>query len=168
MLIDDFSSGSLISALGTRWRGVSDVVMGGVSLASVQREVIDERACLRLRGEVRLENNGGFVQAALDLMASAEPLDVSDWTGVRVVARGNDEYYSVHLRTRDTVRSWQSYRARFLAGLQWQTFDIPFASLVPYRLDTPFDASEVRRIGLVAIGRPFHADLAVAEIRLYR
>ena len=31
MLIDDFKSADLVSTLGTRWRGVTDTVMGGVS-----------------------------------------------------------------------------------------------------------------------------------------
>jgi hypothetical protein len=61
MLIDDFTDEGLVSKLGTRWRGVSDRVMGGVSEASVSHVVIDGRPSLRLTGDVRLENNGGFI-----------------------------------------------------------------------------------------------------------
>ena len=67
MLIDDFSRTDLVSALGTEWRGVSDRVMGGVSQESVSRSVEGDRPSLHLQGDVRLENNGGFIQAALDL-----------------------------------------------------------------------------------------------------
>ena len=168
MLIDDFSDGDLVSTLATEWRGVSDQVMGGVSEASVRRDVLDNRPCLRLMGDVRLENNGGFIQAALDLAPPGETLDASDFTGIRIVARGNDEQYSVHLRTADNSRPWQSYRAHFTAGPSWAAFDLPFVDFQPYRLETPLDVSRLRRIGLVAIGRPFRADLAVSEIAFYR
>jgi hypothetical protein len=168
MLIDDFSRKDLVSRLATRWRGVSDRVMGGISDASLAHDVFDGHACLRLSGEVRLENNGGFIQAALDLSPSGDPIDASDYTGLRLVARGNGERYSAHLRTPDTVRPWQSYRAHFTAGPVWEATDLPFAAFTPHRLDVPLDVTRLRRIGLVAIGRAFVADLAVSELGFYR
>ncbi len=168
MLIDEFAQEGLISKLGPRWRGVSDQVMGGISQASVIQDVIDGRPCLRLTGDVRLENDGGFIQAALDLASSGDTLDASDYTGVRMVVRGNGERYSVHLRTPDNIRPWQSYRAHFTAGPAWETIELPFESFAPYRLEAPLDISRLRRIGLVAIGRAFHADLAVSKLAFYR
>lgn len=168
MLIDDFARSDLVSKLGTTWRGVSDRVMGGISEASLAHDVIDGRACLRLCGAVRLENNGGFIQAALDLSPSGDPVDASDYTGLRLVARGNGERYSAHLRTPDTVRPWQSYRVHFTAGPVWDVTDLTFAAFTPHRLDAALDIARLRRIGLVAIGRAFYADLAVCEIGFYR
>jgi hypothetical protein len=168
MLIDDFSSTDLVSGLGTTWRGVSDQVMGGISQASIARDVLDCRRCLRLSGDVRLENNGGFIQAALDLAAGGDTLDGSGYSGIRLTVRGNGESYAVHLRTPDAVRPWQSYRASFTAGPNWRTIDLRFVSFAPYRIEMPLDTTRLRRIGLVAIGRAFHAELAVAELALYR
>ena len=168
MIIDDFSNTDLVSKVGTRWRGVSDQVMGGVSEATVGHDTVDSRPGLRLSGDVRLENNGGFIQATLDLAPSGEILDASDYTGLRLVVRGNGERYSVHLRTPDNIRPWQSYRAHFTAGPNWKTIDLPFSAFVPYRLDAPLDITRLRRIGLVAIGRAFAADLMVSEISFYR
>ncbi|MDH3597359.1 MAG: CIA30 family protein [Rhodospirillales bacterium] len=168
MLIDDFADADLVSTLGTRWRGVSDRVMGGVSEAAVARDMVDGRPCLRLTGDVRLENNGGFIQAALDLAPPGSTLDASDFTGLSLVARGNGEAYSLHLRTPENRRPWQSYRAQFTAGPDWETIDLPFADFAPYRLDAPLDTARIRRLGLVAIGRAFHADLAVSRLGLYR
>jgi hypothetical protein len=168
MLIDNFTNSDLVSNLGTRWRGVSDQVMGGISEASVTHDIIDDLPCLRLRGDVRLENNGGFIQASLDLAPAGENIDASAYTGLRLTVRGNGEQYSVHLRTPDNVRPWQSYRAQFTAGLDWATIDLPFASFVPYRLDAPLDTTRLKRIGLVAIGRVFNADLVVSELSFYR
>jgi hypothetical protein len=168
MLLDDFSGNDLTSAIGTRWRGVSDQVMGGISEARVARKTMSGRPVLRLSGPVRLENNGGFIQAALDLSTSGEPLDASAYKGVRLLVRGNGERYSVHLRTPDNMRPWQSYRAHFNADETWQTIELPFTSFEPYRIETPLDAGRLRRIGLVAIGRAFEADLQVAKVTLYR
>ena len=164
MLIDDFSDNDLVSKLGTQWRGVSDKVMGGISDFSVAQRVINDRTSLHLTGEVCLENNGGFIQAALDFAISGETFNASDFFGIRLSVCGNDEQYSVHLRTPDNVQSWQSYRTHFTIGPDWETIDLPFAKFSPYRLDTPLDINRLRRIGIVAIGRAFHADIAVAEI----
>ena len=110
MVIDDFTDDGLVSELGTRWRGVSDQVMGGISKAKVSHSVIDGRPSLCMTGDVRLENDGGFIQAALDLGPTGDTIDASGFTGVRIVVRGNGEKYSIHLRTLDNVRPWQSYR----------------------------------------------------------
>jgi hypothetical protein len=168
MLIDDFANSDLVSKLGTRWRGVSDRVMGGISRAVVAHDIVDGRPCLHLTGDVQLENNGGFIQSSLDLSPSGGTLDASAYTGLRLVVRGNGEQYSVHLRTPDNVRPWQSYRAHFIAGSDWLTVDLPFSAFVPHRLEVPLDITRLKRIGLVAIGRAFHAELMISELGFYR
>ena len=168
MVIDDFSDEGLSSKFGNRWRGVSDKVMGGVSESTVLHDVVDGHSCLRLTGDVCLENDGGFIQAALDLTRSGETLDASQFRGARIIVRGNGEQYSIHLRTPDNIRPWQSYRAHFTAGLDWETIDLPFETFMPHRIMLPLDKTRLRRIGLVAIGRAFCADLLVAELAFYR
>ncbi len=168
MLIDDFSRKDLVSNLGTPWRGVSDKVMGGISEISVARDILEGRSCMHLTGHVSLENEGGFVQASLDLTEDEDGLNASAYAGIRLVARGNGEKYSVHLRTPDNVRPWQSYRAHFIAGSLWQRHDLPFSDFAPHRIDAGLDVTRLRRIGLVAIGRSFDADLALSELSFYR
>lgn len=167
VLIDSVSRDDFVSNLGTTWQGVSDRVMGGVSQQSLRVDEHSGRRCLRLCGDVRLDNNGGFIQMALDLDPHGGPIDATAFTGVRLVVLGNAQRYSVHLRTTDVERPWQSYRAHFQAEQQWQEIDLPFDSFVPHRLDAPLDTSALRRIGVVAIGRAFHADLCLAAIELY-
>ena len=60
------------------------------------------------------------------------------------------------------------YRAGFIAEAEWPEIRLPFASFEPYRLTEPLDVGHLRRLGLVAIGRAFHADLAVSTIGIYR
>jgi hypothetical protein len=45
---------------------------------------------------------------------------------------------------------------------------LPFDQFTGYRIGKKLDLKHLERIGLVAIGRAFKADLCVAEIRLYR
>lgn len=152
---------------GLPWRRITDGVMGGLSSGELRSDHVADRACLRLRGRVRLDNNGGFLQMAADLNGGA-PFDASAYRGLAIDVHGNDEAYKLHLRTDATTLPWQSYRADFVAAPHWQRLHIPFADFRAYRLDTPLDTRRLRRIGLVAIGRAFEADVCLARLALYR
>jgi hypothetical protein len=166
LLIDDFTRTDGRSALGTPWRVVTDQVMGGVSTARMGLELHAGRRALCLRGEVSLANNGGFAQINLALAPRGD-LDASAYTGVRLVVRGNGEDYKVHLKTPDTLRPWQSYRADLPTGAAWSEVRIPFADFTPHRLAAPLDRSRLSRLGLVAIGQAMTAELCVAELAFY-
>ena len=166
LTIDELANGEDLSALGTRWRVVSDRVMGGISDGRMTYEDIGGRRSLCLRGRVSLENNGGFLQLALDLSRDGT-LDASPYEGVRLVVRGNAEAYNIHLKTEDTGLPWQSYRQSFETGSAWRDVRLPFNSFEPHRIDVPLDRRRLRRLGIVAIGRAFTADICVAEIRFY-
>ena len=168
LVIDDFAGGGLVSRLGTRWAATSDQVMGGVSRASLTVQPEGSRHWLRLTGRVSLENQGGFIQMGIDLAPGGGPVDLSGWLGVRLVVRGNGERYGCHLRTTACQRPWQSYRAEFVAPRKAATVELPFAGFTPHRIDAPLAPAALRRLGLVAIGRAFDADLAVAEVAVYR
>ena len=118
-------------------------------------------------GKVSTENNGGFLQIALDI-ADGKHVDASKFDGVHLQVAGNGERYNLHLRTSDLGLPWQSYRAGFVAGAEWSEIRIPFAGLEAYRTDRAFHPQRLTRIGLVAIGREFHADLCIAGLRFYR
>jgi hypothetical protein len=167
LLIDDFAVVGGPSRLGTPWRLVTDGVMGGVSAGGLSLAQIDGRRALCLRGEVRLENNGGFVQAALDLAPEGD-LDASAYSGIRLLVRGNGEAYNLHLKTADLRLPWQSYRSSFQTGPEWREIRLPFGGFEPHRIGVPLNTGHLRSLGLVAIGRAFSAELCVAEIGLYR
>jgi hypothetical protein len=166
-VIDDLSGDDLVATIGTRWQLVTDRVMGGVSDGTLVKETVSRRPALRMRGDVSLENIGGFVQMALDLAPDGGVVDASAWTGIELDVIGNDEDYGVHLRTDAVERPWQSYRQSFRAGAAWRTVQLAFADFVPHRIEVPLDVRRLRRIGLVAIGRAFTADLAVGGVRFY-
>lgn len=166
IIVDDRSSGELRSNLGEEWRLVTDNVMGGISSGKLSLHSDQGKNCLRMQGEVSTENNGGFVQIALNLAESGS-FDASAYDGVELEVAGNNESYNMHLRTTGLWFPWQSYRASFDASNDWQTIRIPFAELEAYKTGQSFDASKLKRIGIVAIGRDFQADLCVALVKFY-
>lgn len=166
-VIDDLSAPHPQASGAGAWALVSDRVMGGVSAGRMTRAAVRGRAAIRMQGQVRLENNGGFVQIALDLAPDGGTVDARGWQGIEIDACGNGEVYGLHLRTPDCIRPWQSFRAQFTAGPHWQTHRLPFADFQPHRIDAALDRARLRRLGVVAIGRAFVADLAIRGLRFY-
>ncbi|MFC0241718.1 CIA30 family protein [Rhodopseudomonas telluris] len=150
-----------------RWRLITDMVMGGVSRGTLHTPLAGERSAVRMRGAVSTDNNGGFIQIAMDLRPDGGAYDASAYAGIGLEVSGNGESYGVHLRTTDMVRPQQSYRQTFTASHHSTVLRLPFAEFVAHRIETPFDPARLRRVGLVAIGRAFDADLSVARLWLY-
>ena len=168
MLIDDFCAAHPLASNGARWQLFTDQVMGGVSQGTAVRETVAGRAAIRMRGDVSLDNNGGFVQIGLDLAPDGGLVDAGAFDGVEIDVCGNGEIYGVHLRTDAVTRPWQSYRQRFVAAKSWQTVRLPFAGFEPHRIEASLDVRRLRRIGIAAIGRAFSADVALARLAFYR
>lgn len=166
-IIDDLSRPEPEAAVGSRWELIADTVMGGCSDGRVRRETLQGRPGMRMTGRVRLENNGGFLQIALNLRPDGRSVDARGWTGIALDVLGNGEAYNLHLRTADVQRPWQSYRHGFTAPPAWTTVACPFDAFSAHKIDAPLDLGRLRRIGLVAIGRAFDADLAVGGVRFY-
>lgn len=166
-LIDARDTGDVRATSGNQWRLVTDTVMGGVSQGRLSPHVLEGRRCLRMQGEVKLDNNGGFVQMALDLSRDVVE-NAPAYTGLSLEVYGNEQAYNVHLRTRDMWLPWQSYRASFAAPSAWTTVHLPFSAFQPYRTRRSLSLAKLKRIGLVAIGREFAADLCLGRIGLYR
>ncbi len=166
-IIDDLSREPPLSFIGAQWQLFTDRVMGGVSNGTMDREMVAGRPAIRMRGDVSLENNGGFVQISLDFSPDGNAVDLSAWSGIELDVFGNGEEYSIHLRTSDLNRPWQSYRQSFRADPQWRTAPFRFQDFAPFRTDVALDTRRLRRLGLVAIGRAFSADLAVGGVRLF-
>lgn len=167
LLIDDFENIDGLSRLGTSWRLVTDRVMGGVSTGRMLLKEIYGRRALCMSGDLSLENNGGFIQVILDLNPAGY-FNAESYTGIHVVVRGNGESYNLHLKTADIRFPWQSYRSTFQAYPDWREIHLPFQGFESYRVESPLDTGQLTRLGLVAIGRAFTADLCVAQVGLYQ
>jgi len=149
----------------TRWRFFTDGVMGGVSSGQVAFVQENDQAHARMTGSVSTKNNGGFIQMRMELPdGTAENV-----TGVRLIVRGNDQRYFVHLRTSGTMLPWQYYQAGFQATGDWAEVRVPLDSFkrsggllraVPI-------ANRLRSIAVVAYGRDHEAAIDVREIGFY-
>ena len=160
LVIDDFERQP-----DTRWRFVADTVMGGVSTGQVSFVSEKGTRYARMTGSVSTENNGGFIQIRTEL-SSAIPEGI---TGVRLIVRGNDQQYFVHLRTRGTVLPWQYYQSGFLATEDWTEVRLPLASFqASGRMlrNTP-KAQSLKSVGVVAFGRDHEAEIDLREIGFY-
>ncbi|WP_414980194.1 CIA30 family protein [Congregibacter sp.] len=166
-LFDDFSEPQRASN-GFQWQYISDTVMGGVSQGAARHGVLASRPALQLGGTVSLENNGGFIQVALDLGALGETVDASAARGIAVCLCGDGGSYAINLRTADTQRPWQSYRSRMDSTEEWKTHYLPFSDFIAHRIEKPLDRCRLRRIGLISIGDPGPARVAVSRLALYR
>lgn len=154
--------------LSPAWEYGSDRVMGGLSSGKLELTTVDGRPIARLSGSISLENKGGFVQMAFDLTRNGVAFDASEFTGFEIEAKGNGEIYDLRLRTTQLNRQWQSFRSSFTAGASWETWRLPFAGFLPHRTDASLDPSRLQRVGVLAIGRAFEADVSVRSVALCR
>jgi len=147
------------------WEFVADTVMGGVSTGHVTWDA--QRRVARLTGDVSLENNGGFVQMAADFEPGRQLFDASGFDGVELELRGNGEVYDLRLRTDALTRPWQSFRTDIAAPADWTVLRVPFTAFEAHRTEAAFDPSRLRRVGILAIGRAFSADVSVRSFGFY-
>jgi len=159
-LIEDFTMQS-----DNRWRFFSDTVMGGVSTGQTTIQQENGQSFARMTGRVSTANNGGFIQMRLDL---PEP-PPEGTVGVRLVVRGNDQRYFVHLRTTGTVLPWQYYQAHFEATRSWSEVRIPLEQFTASGalLRRVPRARSLTSVAVVAFGRDHEAEIDVREIAFY-
>ena len=142
-LLTDFTADS--DDLG--WYVVNDNVMGGRSEGDFELE----QATLVFAGRTNT-NGGGFSS----IRTQPAPLDLSDYTGIRLHVMGDGRRYTWRLTTAARWRGRQiSYWADFdTQDGAWTTVEIPFSRFVPkfrgYRLDGPaLDPGQITGMGLM-------------------
>jgi len=160
MIIDDFQTQP-----ETRWRFFADTVMGGVSSGEVRFLSEGENTYARMTGRVSTANNGGFIQMRIEL-PSAAPKGA---TGVRLMVRGNNQKYFVHLRTGGTLLPWQYYQAGFDVSRNWTEVRLPFTAFEASgrMLRKAPRAQGLKSLGVVAYGRDHEAEVDVREVSFY-
>jgi len=166
LLIDDFSSADGTSMLGTRWEGFTDRVMGGKSEMQIGYRDGDDGRILNMRGQVRLENRGGFIQARLPLDARGGAFDARAWRGIGIRVRGRPGAYYIHLRTSQNWMPWQYFRARISVREDWQEQFVPFDVFEGRSTGRSIDLGVLKSLAVVAYGEAFDADIDVARIEL--
>lgn len=148
-----------------RWRFFTDAVMGGVSQGQVIFAHENDLTYARMSGQVSTQNDGGFIQIRMDLPETS----LKDASGVRLVVRGNDQRYFVHLRIAGTPRPWLYYQAGFVVGQDWAEISLKFKDFRPTskQLAAVPSASRITSIGIAAYGRDHDAEIDIAEIEFF-
>ena len=149
----------------TRWRFIADTVMGGVSNGQVEFVQENGDVHAHMTGTVSTANNGGFIQIRMELPTSPP----RETVGVRLVVRGNEQRYFVHLRTSGTVLPWQYYQAGFHVTQNWSEVRLPFNDFVASGrlLRSVPRPGNLKSIGIVAFGRDHEAEIDVREVSFY-
>ena len=115
----DFSK----SAEKENWRIVNDVVMGGVSQSEI---IITDDSNAIFRGDLSLENNGGFASVRTN------PMDyqLTGYTDITTRVKGDGRTYQLRLRT-DDKSDGISYQSEFqTVDGNWITVKLPFREFV--------------------------------------
>jgi len=168
LVLSTFHNGDIQTYEGSGWRGFSDRVMGGISNAEFDIVEVAGKEALHLTGNVTRESNGGFIQMAYYFGNNYLSFNASEYAGIELLMYGNNEDYNVHVRTQDCRRYDQSYRHTTFVKPEWQTVRIPWTEFTPSGLSEPLNSAELQRIALVGWMREFEADIALAEMALYR
>lgn len=141
MVLFDFSENSDLKG----WFVVNDGVMGGRSQSSFE---LDENGNGLFKGEVSLENNGGFASVHYRF----QPLSIGDAQFLVMHIKGDGKRYQARIYDKNSDN--YSYIAYFETSGEWQTIEIPLASMYPSfrgrRLDKPnFEGQSIGEFALL-------------------
>jgi monofunctional biosynthetic peptidoglycan transglycosylase len=163
MLLLAAGTAMLINLSIEHWTAVNDGVMGGVS-SGTMTEIAEG---LSFRGNLSLENNGGF-SSVRKLVRE----DASKTRGVRLTVRGDGRRYQLRLR-QDREFDGVAWRVEFETRHTWQTLEFDYSEFVPVfrgrevRSAGPVDPAQISQIGfLIADSKPGAFQLDVQSLEL--
>tara|TARA_B100001250_G_scaffold281582_1_gene243857 strand:+ start:336 stop:845 length:510 start_codon:yes stop_codon:yes gene_type:complete len=148
------------------WSFFTDGVMGGLSQGTAIITSDNDMPCYKMTGKVTTENNGGFIQIRTNLNPN---IDANNYEGIYLKVKGNNQNYSVHVRTPLGMAPWQYYSYSFYLEENWIEIKAPFNKFKRSSFYQPKNLSEqqITTIGLVAGFNDFYADICLSEIGFY-
>ncbi len=145
------------------WTIENDVVMGGRSSSKLERS---EEGNAIFKGDVSLENNGGFASVQYRFPSK----DIKGYKKAVLHLKGDGKTYQ--FRMKENLRDRASYIYEFETTGDWQTVEIPLNKMKPvYRgrdLDMPnFSANSIQEIRfLIGNKKPQDFRLEIDKIEL--
>ena len=145
-----------------KWSFLSDQVMGGVSSGKVFFNSKNDKNYAYLSGKVSTKNNGGFIQIRRKL----NNINLSKSQYIKVIAKGNNQKYFIHIRTTGTFFPWQYYQLDFNVEENYKAMKLPIKDFKRSGsfLSKTINPKSITSIGLVAFGRDHLAELYIQEI----
>ncbi len=165
MILDNLTTPG-VTLQKQNWAFFTDGVMGGLSQGKAIISNVSGEDCYHMTGNVTTENNGGFIQIRNQLKPS---ISTKEFKGIYLKVYGNNENYSIHLRTALTMAPWQYYKFSFNTDKKWDVIKAPFSEFKKSNLYQPSDlvGQKIKSIGLVAGFKDFKADICLSEIGFY-
>lgn len=162
-ILFDFNS----TTTSVSWYTVNDDVMGGISKSNMK---LNDDGTATFRGQVSLENNGGFASIRSVINNSFE----SDYKGVTLRVKGDGNIYNVRFRTNRNFDGY-AYQAKIKTEKnKWKEFKIPFKDFAPtfrgYTLsDKPsLESKDIVQIGVLIADKQFgNFELIMDWIKFY-
>jgi hypothetical protein len=160
MIIDDLSNPQ-----NNQWVFFTDRVMGGVSRGDLTYNLDKEQNFYKMQGNVSTANNGGFIQFRTNI----KDLPGIDFNGIRIMVRGNNQEYYIHIRTNLTPLPWQYYQTKFKVNEKWEIVEIPFNQFSKSNFYQPgsFKSKDIRTLAIVAYGKDYDANIDLGLIEFY-
>ena len=165
MILDNLSTPGVTNQK-QNWAFFTDGVMGGLSQGKATISNINGIDCYHMSGNVTTENNGGFIQIRNQLKPT---ISTKQYNGIYLKVYGNNEDYSIHIRTAMTMAPWQYYKFSFKTYNKWKEIKAPFKEFIRSNAYQPSNliGQKIKSIGLVAGFKDFNADICLSEIGFY-
>ena len=147
------------------WRFVKDQVMGGKSDGSmILKESTNQNFdYISATGNVSTDG-GGFLMFRKEIDAD----NLNDFSKIKFKARGNNEKYFIHIKTKGSIFPWVRYLSEFDVTEEWQDFEIEFNEFIRYSNKNPkkrnLNPKKIKLIGVEASGRDFEMDIDIASM----
>jgi len=147
------------------WRFVKDQVMGGKSDGSmILKESTNQNFdYISAKGNVSTDG-GGFLMFRKEIDAD----NLNDFSKIKFKARGNNEKYFIHIKTKGSIFPWVRYLSEFDVTEEWQDFEIEFDEFIRYSNKNPkkrnLNPKKIKLIGVEASGRDFEMDIDIASM----
>ena len=128
-----------------QWQVVDDIVMGGSSNGTLE---LNENGNGVFKGDVSIENNGGF--SSIQLRLEAKKTDKKAAILLRLKGDGSDFQFRIKASKRDR----HSYIYNFKTSGDWETISISLSDMSPsfrgYSLQIPnFNHNKIEQIGVL-------------------
>ena len=149
----------------SKWEFISDNIMGGVSFGKIDFLSENKQHFLRMTGFVSLENNGGFIQVRRKVSRKKNAIK----NGIKVIVRGNDMNYYIHLRTKFTLLPWQYYQTKINVTEDWEEANLKIKDFKRsgFLLPKFINAKNITSIAIVAFGKEHQARIDVKKVMFY-
>ncbi len=147
------------------WRFIKDQVMGGKSDGSMSLKEFTNQNFdfISAKGNVSTDG-GGFLMFRKEINAN----NLSNFSKVKFKARGNNEKYFIHIKTKGSIFPWVRYLGEFEVTDEWQDFEIEFTEFIRYSNNNPkkrnLNPKKIKLIGVEASGRDFDMEIDIASM----